>query len=481
MSTRFSSLSFTSGDYKIQNIEFNLLNGFPEFNIAGASGLVSKSLKHKLKSQVLSSDFKYFPKRKIASFYPSNQSVQQCFADLPIALGYLIQTKQIKFQPSSRDLFIGEIGLNGYPSKAIIDQSLLSKARQLGFKNLFIPKQNLSELISYTGLNIVAYKSLKDLVVKLNKYDYSMEPSQSTKSQSSTFDDIVNNYYPKKVITLGVGMFANVLIIGEPGIGKTLLLNSIRSILPNASNFYKRQIRTDMKNHPFRILNPTITRSELLSCQKDMSVYQRINMGVLGINELNHLSKSVLEVLKSSLEERSVSYKGFDQSSHHSFIATMNPCKCGYSNSNSFKCVCNDYSKKQYIHRLGLPFLDRFDMYLDFNSNTRVKRLESNETSQSDSAQKQVQKLFVYQEKNKFFSDYTVHDFKKLLTEKANLLLGFSSNKLNLSMRRQVKTLRVALAISILKGNDSINSESIYEAITYQKFYYDLLQKKDVG
>lgn len=481
MPTRFNSLVYNQGTYELLNIEFNTLNGFPEFNIAGAKPSISNAIRYKHKSQITSSGFQYPAKRKIANFHPSKYTHQHMFVDIPLVLSFLKQTKQISYNPEATDLFIGEIGLDGRPLLNKITEKILDQAKKLNFKNIFIPKQNLPDLINYTGLNIIAYSSLKDLVSKLDRFDYSNSKLPEVKDSTMIFDSIVNNYFAKKVITIAVGSFSNILLIGEPGIGKSLLLKSVQDILPRPSRFYKRHIRTNKDKHPFYLLDSTITKTDLLSCTKDISIYERSNMGVLGINEINQTSKSIQEIFKSTLEENEIVYKGNNQQSRHSFLATMNPCKCGYSNSKEFKCVCNTYSKQQYIQKLGLPFLDRFDLFVDFNSSTQIGIEKSNSLKESDSARDQVKMLFEYQEKNKFISDYSYQELKSYLNEKARLLFDFSSSKLSMSMRRQVKTLRIALAITILQGRGIITPECIYEAITYQKFYHDLLQKEESG
>lgn len=481
MSTRFSSLAYDNGDYQSLNIEFNILNGFPEFNIAGAKPSISNSIRYKHKSQVLSSGYSYKPKRKVANFYPSGKSLDHIFVDVPLILGYLIQTKQFSYVPKATDLFIGEIGLDGVPSYAAITQKILDRAKSLNFKNIFVPKSNLPELINYTGLNIIGYSSIKDLTIKLSSFDYTDFKESESEGAALGFDNIVNNYYAKKMITIGVGTFSNILIIGEPGIGKTLLLNSVQNILPPPSRFYKRQIKTKTSGHPCLILDSTITKTDLLSCKSEYSLYQKSHMGVLGVNELNQISKSIREIFKTTLEQGGVLYKGNLQESRHAFIGTMNPCRCGYSNSIKFQCVCNDFTKNKYIHSLGQPFLDRFDIFIDFNSGHLPQVTKINQQSESDSARSQVEKLYKFQEVNQFFSDYSYDDLKKHLDEKARLLFEFSVSKLSMSMRRQVKTLRLSLALSVLKNQESIAADCIYEAITVQRFYYDLLKKKDVG
>lgn len=480
MSTRLNALAYNNGDYELLNIEFNLLNGFPEFNIAGMRPAISNAIKYKFKSQVVSSGYKYLPKRKVASFHPSRYSHRHVFVDVPLVLAYLVQTKQISYIPSGKDLFIGEIGLDGKPSHAPITQKILDQAVGLNFKNIFVPKSNLPELISYTGLNVIGYSSVKDLVLKLERFDYSTVNTLSKEEQNVSFDDVVNNYFAKKMLTVAIGTFSNILIVGEPGIGKTLLLKSIKSILPKPSRFYKRHIRTESDSHPCSILDSTLTKTDLLGCSSGYSLYQKCNMGVLGVNEVNQLSKSIQEIFKSTLEGNGVMYKGNHQSSHCAFVGTMNPCKCGYSNSKNFECVCNEYNKEKYIQKLGLPFLDRFDLYVDFNSKDLPKVLKVKAGEEVVSAKAQIKQLFDYQEKNGFFSSFTHGDLKKHLNEKAALLLDFSSSKLSMSMRRQVKTMKLALAISILKEGEVVYPESIYESITIQKFYYDLLKKKGV-
>lgn len=480
MATSFRSLGLHDGVYQTINIEFNLLKGFPDFNIVGLHAAQANAIKHKLKSQVLSSHYKYPPRRKIVSILPTDYSKSSSHLELPIILSFLIASKQLDYSPQKSDLFLGEISLDGTANKMHIDSRILNAAISHGFKNLFVPKQNLPELLSFRNLNIIGYSSINDLIKKLTHYDYSSKPLPTSELSQCGFDGIVNNYFAKKILTIGVGTFTNVLVVGEPGVGKTMLFNSISKVLPKPSNYYKRQIRTDKSRHPFVSLDSSVTKTDLLKSSNHVSLYESTHMGVMGINEINQASKKVLELLKSSLDEKKVWNKGNSISSIHSFIATMNPCRCGYANSKKFKCICNDYSKKQYIQKLGLPLLDRFDLFIDFNSADSTVVVPKVKNNQTSTAQAQVKTLFDYQEKsNHFITLMTYQSLQKHLSEKAKLLLQFTSSKLALSMRRQVKLLRIAFAISILKGSELITPESIYESITYQKFYYDLLEKED--
>ncbi len=472
------SLAMQDNKYKVIHIDFNTLKGFPDFNIAGLKTSLANEIKYKFKSQIISAGFKYPPIRKIASFHPSSLSAQAQLLEVSALLGFLIKTNQIKYKPQQDTLFVGSLDLHGRSLKAHLDEKLLSSAKEHGFKNLFMPKANLSDWITYKGLNIIAYSSLKDLIVKLEKYNYQIPIEKLSSKEQNSFDQIVNNYFAKKLIVLGVGSFSNTLVVGEPGVGKTLLLDSIREILPIPTSFYKRQIMTDKSQHPFYQFDSAMTKTDILASKEGLSLYEKANVGVVGVNEFNQLSKKVLELFKSSLDDKSINYKGNKLSSLHAFVATMNPCKCGYSNSKNYKCICNDYSKKQFIQKLGLPLLDRFDLFIDFNSTSNPYAL-SKTKQESSSATNQIAKLFDWQSKNGFITKKTYQDLSGLLTEKSRTLLEFSAGKLSMSMRRKVKTMRLSLAISILQDKEVILPEHIYEALTYQKFYYDLLEKKD--
>lgn len=462
--------------YKGITIECNLLRGFPDTHVLGAGSYFSNQVKHKLKSIFQTNNYKFPKSKKIINISPGipDDSVT---VEIPIVLGLLIASKQIKLPQNILDvsLFIGKLSLSGIAEEVNFSDALIQAAIQNSYKNVFIPKSQLSSYIDVKGVNIIAYSSLKDLISKLTSFDYSKIKNSEHDVQTQQgylFEDIINNLFAKKALVLGLGGFLNTLLIGEPGVGKTMLLQSLGSIMPPPDRFQIRQIRDGHHQLPSFILDSSLTLRDLVGTSKNPNgLLYKSHFGSLSINEINEVSKPVQHFLKSYLDNKSYSKFGQDVTSVCSFFATMNPCKCGYLGSNTKSCICNDYSKTTYQNKLSYPFLDRFDSLVSFNDLPHAKQLPGQETVQTETAVSQVLKLKSYQSKQKkLIINYSFKDLLKHTNEKSHILFSFINSKLNLSMRRQVKTLRLALLISILKGSEVIHTESLYESIVFQKY-----------
>lgn len=478
MVAKFTHLSGSVNDTEKIRIEFETLKGFPDFNILGVSSVIGNNLKHKLKSIITNSGFKYPGIKKIATFFPSAKDKFGYQYDLPISLGFLKSTNQIRYDFKSSDLFLGELSLDGSSNSVSNIVSKINSAKQFGFKNIFIPKQNYSQLVDFKGVNIIAYSSLKDLVHKLNSFDYPETYEACSINNELNFDTIQDNLFAKRILSICVGSFSNVLLVGFPGIGKSLLLNSIKSILPKPNKHFQKY---QLDKYPLNIVDPTITKSDLIGSKNKSGLFQSSNFGVLAVNELPDISKKVLDVLKGPIEEKQYTNKLTKIPFQASFIATMNPCKCGYLNSTTHECKCNSYSQSGYINKIGVPFYDRFDAFIDLTNNNNPKVETSGKTTQTERAITLVSRLRDYQSISKqLISNMSLYDLDPKTTEKSKLLMSFISKKLNLSPRRQVKILRLALSLSVSEGRDSIGAKHVYEALSYQDYFFKnvLPQKK---
>lgn len=461
---------------KIQ-IELETLKGFPDFNILGLNSRSSNDLKHKLKSIVTNSGFKYPALKKVATFLPSSKEKYGFHYDLPISLCYLKSTNQLRYNFKKTDLFLGELSLDGSSNPIQHILPIINSAKTLGFKNIFIPKQNYIHTYDISGINIIAYSSLSDLVNKLKSFDYPVSKKEVAYNDSVNFDTIEDNLYAKRILSICVGSFANVLLVGFPGIGKSLLVKSIKSILPPPTNFFQKH---QIDNYPINICDSTLTKSDLVGSKHKLGLFQESHLGILAVNELPDLSKKTFDLLKGPIEEKEYIIGNSSIPFMASFIATMNPCKCGYLNSKKHNCKCNPYNQSNYINKVSIPFLDRFDAFVDLTNDNNPTIKVSSKKTQTQKAKDIISQLRQYQsDNNMYISEMDLALLKSYSTEKASLLMSFLSQKLNLSIRRQIKMLRLAFSISLSDKKETISAKHIYEALSYQNYLFkSVLPKK---
>ena len=462
-------------------ISVDVVKGFPDTQFLGVTSNFSNIFKHKLKSILNTSGYKVPKSKRIITVSPSVSDYPKFTLDISALLCLLCKSKQLKFehlQNFHSSLFLGSINLDGTPDDDQIPLGMIDFAKKSGFKNVYLPKSQLKKFIDYQGVNIIAYSSLKDLIYKISSFDYSSLDTVSTlfkQEESNHFDIIENNYHAKKAVVLGLGGFLNTMFIGEPGIGKSLLIKSINSVLPSVDRFSNSQLRVSDSHLPNFVLDSSLSLSDLTGTKTNpQGLIYLANYGCLSINEINEVSKNILNFLKQFLEEKS--YTKFNQTvySDFAFFATMNPCKCGYLGSKVKVCLCNDYAKSLHLSKLSYPFFDRFDVLFSFNSFDSSSSVLTDKSSQTETAKSQIQKLRDYQYKNKkLITKYTYSDLLSYTNEKSRVLFSFITSKLNPSLRRQVKLLRLSFLISILKNSEKILAEHIYEALIYQKYIYD--------
>jgi len=483
-------------------IEADITEALPSFTIVGLPDGAVKESRERVMSAIKNSSFE-FPMRKITiNMAPADIRKEGSAYDLPIALGILASTHQVKI--SNKDVcVIGELALDGSlrPVKGILPMAL--SARNGKFSAMIVPHENADEASMAQGLNIYPAKTLKD-AINIIEGNPSVEPQpcniekyfEKFNDYSLDFSDVKGQTIAKRAILTAAAGGHNMMMIGPPGSGKTMIAKRIPSILPPLSldeALETTAIHSIAGKLPHKL--PLITTRPFRSPHHNISdagligggSYPRpgeislSHHGVLFLDELPEFDKKVLENLRQPLENKNVVISRAAQSlafpADFMLIAAMNPCPCGFFGDDKRPCTCSPQKIQNYVSRLSGPLLDRIDIQVrvaalpfddlatkkgsETSSEMREKVLQAREIQQKRFAGRKG----IYNNAN--MTEKDVSEFC-LMEHGCNEILKKAVEKMNLSARAYHRILKVARTIADLKGKELISKSEIAEAVQYR-------------
>lgn len=489
--------------YKIE-VEVDLVNSLPSVSIVGLPDAAVNEARERVRSAIKNSSFSFPQKKVVVNLAPADIKKEGTNFDLPIAVGILIEEGVIQEEKTQGVAFIGELSLDGTLRSIIGVLPHVLGLKNAGVKTVIVPKENAKEASLADGITVLSANNLNEVVnnfietplevVKTNVDEYLAKGVEE--SYLYDFKDVKGQQKAKKALEIAAAGGHNMIMVGTPGSGKTLMAKCFASILPplelsealELTKIYSvsgllANNEPLMVKRPFRAVHHTASANGIIGggTNPKPGEITLAHRGVLFLDEIVEFPRNVLEVLRQPLEDGEVVISRAKHSIKYPadfmLLAAINPCPCGYLGDKEKHCTCTEYQINRYRAKLSGPLLDRIDLQIDVPRLTTDELLNTNTEAESsvDIRKRVINARKIQKKRYKEAgiltnSQLTADMVKKYckIDESSKEILKLAVTKYQLSGRRYDRVLKLSRTIADLDNSEIITTKHITQALQYR-------------